>query len=621
MKEDFGFFNSKDHDRVYNAKDWADYFLPFFRTGVFNGHLQIIENEGMSVKANPGYAWIDGYKYHLWDEGVLDLEMASGNMNRKDSIVLRLDLTNKWIRIFCKTGSYYAGTATPPAPEISATVHEIVIAHISVAAGTTRITQSMIEDTRMNKEICGWVCGAVEQIDFSQITAQFEGFFADYRKNISDEFKQFKKNAGDYSDQFVAWVVEKKAEITTWKGKEEEEFDAWVQDFVNKWESWLLGETKGWQEEIIDWFNNLREQLTENAAVSLQEQIGNLNNLETENKDNLVSAVNSLCLSYDETMEVLAPPRTVTLTLSTDNGETVEDADVTLHNKGTGEDTVMKYSGQELVFDVNEGMGYIISFGSAGVLYSTPDKVHISSTSNGKLEINAVYRHRELLKDFSWEEIAGLSESGLAKTIFKIHDTKEIKLTTGENVEVEIVGFEHDNLADSPSEFAGITFGMKKCLAKEYRLHSTDKFSSVVEWDNVEMRTTTIRNAFYDVLPDDVRSVIKNVLKDSLYITVNSNGISTMGRRVVENDVWLFSASEVGLKANNIEPQPYPAFRDTGAAAKGTEYWTRTPDSKIESAGANVNLYTFEMKAVTGSGIIMSKKPNLTCGVLIGFCV
>ena len=45
--------------------------------------------------------------------------------------------------------------------------------------------------------------------------------------------------------------------------------------------------------------------LTENAAVSLQEQIGNLNKLETKDKDNLVSAINSIPLTYAETMAIL----------------------------------------------------------------------------------------------------------------------------------------------------------------------------------------------------------------------------------------------------------------------------------------------------------------------------
>ena len=93
MAENYSFFNSKDHDRVYNARHWADYFFPLFKSGVFNGDLQVVANGGMTVKIKSGYAWIDGYGYHLTDGLVVDLETASGNMNRADSIVIRLDLT------------------------------------------------------------------------------------------------------------------------------------------------------------------------------------------------------------------------------------------------------------------------------------------------------------------------------------------------------------------------------------------------------------------------------------------------------------------------------------------------------------------------------------------------
>ena len=159
MAENYSFFNSKDHDRVYNARHWADYFFPLFKSGVFNGDLQVVANGGMTVKIKSGYAWIDGYGYHLTDGLVVDLETASGNMNRADSIVIRLDLTNRWIKAFCRTGSYYAGAGIPPAPEITATIHEIVIAHISIAAGVTEITQDMITDTRMDGDICGGYAG------------------------------------------------------------------------------------------------------------------------------------------------------------------------------------------------------------------------------------------------------------------------------------------------------------------------------------------------------------------------------------------------------------------------------------------------------------------------------
>ena len=251
MAEQYSFFNSKDHDRKYNARHWADYFYPLFKSGVFNGDLQVVANGGMSVKIKAGYAWIDGYAYHLTDSLVLDMENASGNLNREDNIVIRLDLTNRWIRAFYVPGTYYT-TAVPPEPQISATVHELVIARISVAAGTTEITQDMIEDTRMNDNLCGWVCGAVKQIEFEQIYAQFDAF----QKSKAEEINRLQNEA---TKGFWDWFDESK---------------------------------QNWSTAVMDWFNNLKNQLDGNVAIKLQNQIGNLSDLSTQDKSNLVAAIN-----------------------------------------------------------------------------------------------------------------------------------------------------------------------------------------------------------------------------------------------------------------------------------------------------------------------------------------
>lgn len=43
MAENYSFFNSKDHDRVYNARHWADYFSrfssPAYLTGIYRSWL------------------------------------------------------------------------------------------------------------------------------------------------------------------------------------------------------------------------------------------------------------------------------------------------------------------------------------------------------------------------------------------------------------------------------------------------------------------------------------------------------------------------------------------------------------------------------------------------------
>ncbi len=636
MKEGYSFFNSKEHDRVYNAKDWADYFFPLFRTGVFNGHLQVVENEGMSVKVNPGYAWIDGYKYHLWNEGTWDLEIASGNMNRMDSIVVRLDHTNKWVRIFCRTGSYYAGTPVPPAPEISSTIHEIVIAHVLVKAGTTRITQSMIKDTRMDKTICGWVCGAVEQIDFSQITAQFDSFFNDYKKNILNAFNEYVIWQDDKKAEIEVWQAEEEKQTDDWQKKETDDFNTWVQDFINKWESWLLGETKGWQEEIIDWFNNLREQLTENAAVQLQLQIGNLNNLETEEKGDLVSAVNSLALTYDETMAILAGVKTVTLTMSANDGASVEGQTVTLHNIVTGEDTVMVYSGDGISFEVIGDTEYILTVESME-LHTTPEPLKIIVTDEDSLELNLEYRIMTL-KELSWAEINSVSESGKAGEVFNLHDTKEIELTTGERVVLEIVGFDHDTLASDATKKAGITFGTKNSLAQYCKMNPTDEFRAD-GWKTSEMRTVYIRERFYNVLPKELKAVIKQVNKNSFsndYTAINNKQVNDVVETV--DDVWLFSMTELGVKheirgtqssfvLDEREGAQYQAFADSdqvvnarkksrGTSEEAASYFTRSIHP-VDRMGASDIAYNYVFTdGSTYAGLQYEEK-----GMVVGLCI
>ena len=55
-------FNSKDHDRVYKAEDWAWYFSTFIKNGVFpnaqNNGLQVVTGEGMQILVKAGFGFI-----------------------------------------------------------------------------------------------------------------------------------------------------------------------------------------------------------------------------------------------------------------------------------------------------------------------------------------------------------------------------------------------------------------------------------------------------------------------------------------------------------------------------------------------------------------------------------
>lgn len=60
------------------------------------------------------------------------------------------------------------------------------LARISVRAGMTEITQSVITDERGNKDLCGWVTGLINQIDTTNLFAQYEAAFQEWFDGVKD---------------------------------------------------------------------------------------------------------------------------------------------------------------------------------------------------------------------------------------------------------------------------------------------------------------------------------------------------------------------------------------------------------------------------------------------------
>lgn len=239
------FFNSKGGDRKYNAAHWANYFKPLFKSGVFNGDLQVVANGEMSVTVKAGYAWLIGYGYQNTEPLKIDLEVASGNLNRYDAIKIKLDLSARTITAYADKGGNAASPAKP-VNQRTDTVYEITLAEVYIAAGTTVITQSMITDTRMDNSKCGWVAGAVDQIDFSQIYAQFNQYFNEQRFRIVNDVEAFEAGidqkqqaAADYLQQYEGEVDNDKTEadeflenfkqyLQNYTSQQQSEFEAWV---------------------------------------------------------------------------------------------------------------------------------------------------------------------------------------------------------------------------------------------------------------------------------------------------------------------------------------------------------------------------------------------------------
>ena len=184
MAERYSFFNAEvdtsgNYDRTYLAEDIASYFASFVGNGVYANsadNLKIVPSDAMTIAVKAGKGWINGYYYENDSDLEFLLDNADGAKGRIDSVVLRLDLTNRYLRIFVKKGAL---ATNPVAPTLTrnADVYELQLATISVSAGATAIAEAQITDTRFNSAVCGIVAGVIEQIDATNLFSQYDDAF------------------------------------------------------------------------------------------------------------------------------------------------------------------------------------------------------------------------------------------------------------------------------------------------------------------------------------------------------------------------------------------------------------------------------------------------------------
>lgn len=197
--EKSSFFNSVSGDRKYKAEDWASYFSSFIGNGVFpvpSTGLQVVAGSGMQVTVKAGKAWINGYFYNNTSDLSFTLGTADGVLNRIDRLVIRWDLTNRTMSAKLKS-STYASSPTAPMLERTSDIYELALADIAVGAGVTEITGSVITDKRLDSTLCGVVAAVVNQIDTTAFNNQLEAWMNEFETESSAEFENWFNSVKD----------------------------------------------------------------------------------------------------------------------------------------------------------------------------------------------------------------------------------------------------------------------------------------------------------------------------------------------------------------------------------------------------------------------------------------
>ena len=260
MAERSGFFNSVNGDRTYYSKDWAWYLEKFFTNGIFNNGLQVKANNGMSIAVSLGDAFINGYRYNNDSDKAITVANADGVLDRIDNIVLRLDvLDNRKIIAEIVQGTF---NEEPTAPVLTRenNIYELRIAKIRIPAGTTEITDDLIEDTRFDDTDCGNVICAIQNPDFTGILKQYKAIWENLLNGKEEDFD--------------SWFEQIKNSYNNWFKPKEEEFNNWSKK----------------QENIFDeWFETIKGKLSGDVAANLQDQV-----------DELEQQISGLSKSYND---------------------------------------------------------------------------------------------------------------------------------------------------------------------------------------------------------------------------------------------------------------------------------------------------------------------------------
>ena len=214
----------------------------------------------------------------------------------------------------------------------------------------------------------------------------------------------------------------------------------------------------------------------------------------------------------------------------------------------------------------------------------------------------------------SWADIGGAIAADIngdidLSTIWNIGDTKDVTLTTGETIQLQIAGFNHDTFSDGVT--APVTLVMKDCLNTKAQMNSSD--TNAGGYPASAMKTW-VENNIYNKLPADLKAIVAPV-KKKWYTTYNDVNSLTEGNY----NVWLLSEAEVFDSVTQTigtgEGSKYPIFTDNASRIKKVNgsfdsWWLRSALSS----------HSTHFVCVFADGYLNNNFASLSLGVAVGLC-
>lgn len=278
-----GFFNSVDHDRLYDATDISRLFDGLIRDGIFasiGDCLVVKQSNQMNVTVGTGRAWFN----HTWsyNDALYPVTIPPSEilMDRIDAVVLEINSVESVransIKLIKGTPS---STPTKPALTNAKEVHQYPLAYVTVGKEVTSIRQADIENC-VGTSACPFVTGILEVISIEQLIPQWKDILNRFVEENTANFNTWMN--GEKQD-YQAWLTAAKKEITDWQATSKSDYQKWYDSIKNGYDQWFAtikaaydanwSTFQQWekasQTEFDKWFENIKNKLEGDLGAKL----------------------------------------------------------------------------------------------------------------------------------------------------------------------------------------------------------------------------------------------------------------------------------------------------------------------------------------------------------------
>lgn len=237
-------------------------------------------------------------------------------------------------------------------------------------------------------------------------------------------------------------------------------------------------------------------------------------------------------------------------------------------------------------------------------------------------QIRAIEDYPGIGDPYSWEGVFANIDNGSYASVYKVGDLVPLDLGSEGVVNMQIVAFDTDDLADGSGK-ASISWVSEGLLNTYHRMNPSEVANDdgtyqegtggIGGWEKCELRTY-LNDTIKPLIPEDVRGMIKSVNKTQIAYDTAGTKIT----QTTEDDVWIPGAREVGdIKCESAGPAYTDLFTNNASRTKkrsgsSNGWWLRSVSPNTRNKLSDV--------AYSGYVGYSASPTTANIGIALGFC-